>query len=178
MNKKTNNKRVNAIIIVLSIVVAALVSVLAKVSLGGAEQLPWDVHLQPRLHAILNSITAVLLILGFWFIRNKMITAHRFSMMSAFVVSGLFLVSYVIYHALTESTSFGGTGFIKIVYYFILVSHIVLAALIFPLILMTMHRAITNQIEKHKKLARITFPLWLYVAVTGVVVYLMIAPYY
>lgn len=178
MSKAINNKKVNTIIIIVSIVVAALVSVLAKISLAGAEHLPWDVYQQPKLHAILNSITAVLLLLGFWFIRKKMIKAHRFSMFSAFVVSGLFLVSYVIYHALTESTSFGGEGIIKPIYYFILISHIILAALIFPLILMTIHRAITNQIEKHKKLARFTFPLWLYVAITGVIVYLLIAPYY
>lgn len=175
---KTSNRKANIIIIILSVVVAGLVSVLANITLQGADQLPWDVHFQPKLHAILNSITAFLLIVGFYFIKKKQITAHRYSMGAAFLVSGIFLLSYVVYHGLTESTSYGGEGVLKILYYFILISHIVLAAIIFPLILMTIHRALTNQIERHKKLAKWTFPLWLYVAVTGVIVYLMIAPYY
>lgn len=175
---KQSNRTVNVVIIILSVVVAGLVSVLARVTLSGAEHLPWDVHLQPKLHATLNSITTVLLLTGYFFIKRKNILAHRFSMVAAFFVSGLFLISYVIYHALTESTSFGGEGMLKWVYYIILISHIILAAVIFPLILMTIHRAWTNQIEAHKKLARWTFPIWLYVAITGVVVYLLIAPYY
>lgn len=176
--KSVSNKKVNLIIIILSVVVAGLVSVLANVTLKGAEHLPWDVHFQPKLHAILNSATALFLIAGFTFIKRKKVKAHRVSMLSAFFISGLFLVSYVIYHALTDSTSYGGEGFLKYFYYFILITHIILAAIIFPLILMTIHRAWTNQIEKHKKLAKITFPIWLYVAITGVVVYLIIAPYY
>lgn len=178
MNVERKNTKVNWIIIGLSVAIAALVSVLSRVTLGGAEHLPWDVHIQPKLHAIFNSITAGFLLLGYYFVRKKMIKAHRFFMISAFLVSGLFFISYIIYHGITESTSFGGDGAIKTLYYFILISHIVLAAIIFPLILMTIHRAITNQIEKHRKLARITLPIWLYVAISGVLVYLLIAPYY
>jgi len=99
-------------------------------------------------------------------------------MLSAFFLSALFLISYVIYHSATESTSFGGAGLIRTVYFFILITHIVLAAAILPLILITMSRALSSRFDRHRKIARITFPLWLYVSVTGVVVYLMIAPYY
>ena len=175
---QTSNKKANIIIFIVSIVIALAVSVLARISLSGAEHLPWNVKAQPGFHAILNSINSVLLIAGFFFIKNKNIKAHRLSMISAFIVSSIFLVSYVVYHALSESTSFGGTGLVKTIYYIILVSHIVLAAVIMPLILMTIHRAITNQIDKHKALAKYTFPLWLYVSITGVVVYLLISPYY
>ncbi len=175
---KGKNKWANFIIIVLSIMVAGLVSYLTRYSFGSAESVPWDVTQQPMLHAILNSITALLLIIGYVAVRNGEVKLHRFAMFMALMCSGLFLLSYVSYHALTESTAFGGVGGVKYLYYFILVSHILLAALIFPLVLITVHRALTGQIEAHKRLARITFPLWLYVAISGVVVYLMIAPYY
>lgn len=173
-----NNKKANAIIIVLSVVVALLVSVLTRVTLKGADVLPWNVKMQPALHASLNSLTAIFLVAGFISIRLQKIRLHRVFMFLAFSVSGLFLLSYVTYHGLTDPTRFGGEGIIKIVYNFILITHIVLAAIIFPLILMTIHRAITNQIQLHKKLATITFPIWLYVAITGVLVYLLLSPYY
>lgn len=173
-----NNKKVNIIIIVLSVIVASLVSVLTRVTLKGAEQLPWDVKLQPALHAILNSITAVSLMIGYIAVRMKNVKLHRIAMFTAFGVSGLFLLSYVTYHGLTDPTRFGGEGAIKIIYSFVLITHIILAAIIFPLILMTIHRAITNQIVLHKKLAAITFPIWLYVAITGVLVYILLSPYY
>lgn len=173
-----NNRKANAIIILVSIVVALLVSVLTRVTLKGAENLPWDVMMQPALHAILNSLTALFLIIGYIAVRLNKVNLHRISMFSAFGVSGLFLLSYVTYHGLTDPTKFGGEGIIKIVYNFILITHIILAAIIFPLILMTIHRAVTNQIELHRKLASITFPIWLYVAVTGVLVYILLSPYY
>lgn len=172
------NRTVDIIIIFLSIVVAALVSYLTRASFQGADTVPWDVHNQPKLHAILNSITAICITLGFIAIKRKKIKVHRFFMFTALVASAIFLVSYVLYHGLTDSTPFGGEGAIKIIYYIILISHILLATLIFPFVLITVHRALTNQIEAHKRLAKITFPLWLYVAITGVVVYLMISPYY
>ncbi len=172
------NRQVDFVIIILSIVVALLVSFLAQYTFGGAENLPWDVHQQPKLHAILNSITAVFLLIGYSAIKKGNISLHRLSMFGALVASALFLVSYVGYHALTDSVSFGNKSAIKYLYYFILVTHIILAALIFPLILITVQRALTNQIDAHKRLARFTFPLWLYVAISGVVVYLMLSPYY
>lgn len=173
-----NNRTANIIIIGLAVVVAALVSVLTRVTLKGADNLPWDVYQQPKLHATLNSITAICLVIGLFLVKQGKVKAHRFAMMTAFFASGLFILSYVTYHGLTDPTPYGGTGVMKTIYSIILVTHIILAAIIFPLILMTIHRAYTNQIEAHRKLAKITFPIWLYVAITGVVVYLMLAPYY
>lgn len=141
-------------------------------------ELGFNLNILPAFHASLNFATAVLLIAGRYFIFNKNMMAHKYSMIAAFVFSAIFLLSYVTYHTLTEPTRYGGTGVIKMIYLFILISHIVLAALILPLILLTMIRAIQERFDKHKVLARFTWPLWLYVAVTGVLVYLMLSPYY
>jgi putative membrane protein len=103
---------------------------------------------------------------------------HRYLMMSAMVMSVIFLLGYVAYHAQVESTSFGGEGAIRTIYFVILISHIVLAAIIAPLVLVTVYRAIKGDLEKHKKIARITYPIWLYVSITGIIVYVMISPYY
>ena len=111
-------------------------------------------------------------------IKNKKIVLHENLMTTAIWCSALFLVMYVAYHMTSDSTKFGGEGPIKYVYYFILLTHILLSIIIIPFVLITYVRAITNNIEKHKKIAKITFPLWLYVAVTGVIVYVMISPYY
>lgn len=138
----------------------------------------FDLRILPALNASLNFSTALLLITGFYFIRNKNIRSHRLCMITAFCFSALFLIFYVIYHALTEPTSYGGQGMIRNVYFFILISHIVLAAAILPLILITLTRGLQEKFDRHRKIARLTFPLWLYVAVTGVVVYLMLSPYY
>jgi len=132
----------------------------------------------PLFHATLNGMTAILLLCGFYFIKNMKIIQHRFCMFSAFVLSSIFLVSYVIYHFNTGHISYGGEGFIKVIYFFILITHITLATTIVPLALFAIYRAITMQIEKHKKIVKWTFPLWLYVSVTGVLVYLMMKPYY
>ncbi|MGB3074355.1 MAG: DUF420 domain-containing protein [Chitinophagales bacterium] len=138
----------------------------------------FDLRILPALNASLNFCTAVLLLTGYYFIRNKKIRSHRLCMITAFCFSALFLVFYVIYHALTEPTSYGGQGMIRNIYFFILISHIVLAAAILPLILITLTRGLQERFDRHRKIARWTFPLWLYVAVTGVVVYLMLSPYY
>lgn len=132
----------------------------------------------PKLNAGFNSLVAICLMAGFYFIKQKNIIKHRFFMLSAFSLSALFLISYVLYHLSTESTSFGGEGLIKGIYLFILLTHILLAIAIVPLVLITIYRSTSGQIEKHKKIARYTFPIWLYVAITGVIVYFMIAPYY
>jgi len=132
----------------------------------------------PLFHATLNGMTAILLLFGLYFIRNMKIVQHRFCMLSAFVLSSTFLVSYIIYHFNTGHISYGGEGIIKFIYFFILITHIGLATTIVPLALLAIYRALTDQIEKHKKIVRWTFPLWLYVAVTGVLVYLMMRPYY
>ncbi|MBL7775445.1 MAG: DUF420 domain-containing protein, partial [Saprospiraceae bacterium] len=109
---------------------------------------------------------------------KKNVVAHRRSIYAAMVCSGLFLVSYVLYHFTTPETRFGGTGFIRTLYFFILITHVVLAAVILPFILLTFNRAYTAQYERHRKMARWVFPLWLYVAITGPICYLMLRPYY
>ena len=166
---------INAIVWVLSLVVVAAVALLyitPRIELG------MDVSFLPLVHACINGTVALLLLLGRWWIRQGKRNAHRWSMVSAFALSGLFLVSYVTYHSASDPTTFGGEGVMRWVYYLVLVSHIILAALILPLILFTMARALNGSFARHRKLARITWPLWLYVSVTGVLVYLMISPYY
>lgn len=137
-----------------------------------------NVYFLPHLNAVLNSGTAICLMIGFLFIKQKKENTHRTFMMSAFVLSSIFLVSYVIYHNNAESTHFGGEGTIRIIYFFLLITHIILAAAVVPLVLLAIYFAFTKQIKRHKKMVKWTFPVWLYVAITGVVVYLMISPYY
>lgn len=137
-----------------------------------------EVKALPKLNAWLNSLTAVLLLLGYYFIRRKDVAKHRLMMSLAFLLGSLFLVSYVVYHSQAPTTHFGGVGVIKTVYYIILASHILLAAVTVGLVLFTLYFALTEQFARHRRIARWTFPIWLYVSVTGVIVYLMIAPYY
>jgi len=128
----------------------------------------------PALNASLNGVAALFLIAGYTFIRRRQIPAHRASMLAAVAASALFLVSYVIYHANAGSKPFTGTGPVRAVYFFILVTHIVLAAAIVPMVLMTLTRALRERFDRHVAIARRTLPLWLYVSVTGVVIYLML----
>lgn len=128
----------------------------------------------PTLNAVLNSISAILLVLGYSFIRNGRRDAHRACMISAFVTSTLFLISYLFYHYHHGSTPFQGRGAVRYVYFTILLTHTVLAAAIVPLIFMTFIRAFKEKFDKHRRIARWTLPMWLYVSVTGVVVYLML----
>jgi putative membrane protein len=134
----------------------------------------------PALNAILNSVSAILLVTGYLFIRQKNIKAHKVSMISAFVTSTLFLTSYLIYHFSKElgPTRFQGEGIIRPIYFFILITHTVLAVTIVPMIFMTFSRALKKKFALHRKIARWTLPLWLYVSVTGVVVYLMLYQLY
>ena len=132
----------------------------------------------PAVNAVLNSLTAVALLVGFYFIRQKNVLAHRASMGTAFALGGLFLLSYVAYHSQVESTHFGGVGTVRTVYFLLLLSHIGLAVVTVGLVLFTLYFALTGQYTKHKAIARWTFPVWLYVSVTGVIVYFMISPYY
>ena len=128
----------------------------------------------PALNASLNSLSAVLLTTGYVFIRRRQIGAHRTCMLAAFATSALFLVSYLVYHANVGSIPFTGRGPIRVVYFAILISHIVLAAAILPLALVTLVHALRERFDRHARLARWTLPIWLYVSVTGVVVYLML----
>ncbi len=137
-----------------------------------------DIHDLPAVNATLNSLSAVLLAAGFFFIRRKNVAAHKACMLGAFSVSALFLVSYVVYHAHAGSTSFPGRGLIRPVYFAILVSHVVLAGAILPMALVTISRALRGRIESHRAIARRTLPLWLYVSVTGVVIYWLLYQVY
>lgn len=172
-----NEGKVKNWIIVISVVIPIVVAILifmpAKINLGTDL-----VYFLPHLNAAINSAATVALLMGLVFIKNKNISYHRAAMTSAFVLGAIFLVSYVIYHGAAESTSFEGEGFIKIVYYFLLITHIILAAVaLFP-ILFAYYYGITDQRAKHLKTVRFAYPIWLYVTVTGVIVYFMISPYY
>lgn len=133
-----------------------------------------DFTILPTVNAILNSIAAVLLVRGWVLIRRRDFEAHKKTMLAAFATSTLFLISYLIYHAQVGSVKFTGTGPVRVVYFTILISHVILAAAITPMALITLYRAWKNQLERHRRLAKITLPLWLYVSVTGVVVYAML----
>lgn len=138
----------------------------------------YDCSFLPPIYATINGITAVLLVVAFIAIRGGNQVLHRRVMKTCICLSALFLVLYLIYHITTESTSFGGEGAIRYVYFFILITHILLSIGVIPFVLFTFARALSGNFKSHKKLARYTFPLWLYVSVTGVLVYLMISPYY
>ena len=159
---------------VLSIIIPIVVASLFSVRIPGVERIAF----LPPLYASINAITAVVLILAVFQIKKGNRKTHERMMKTAVALSALFLVLYVIYHMTSDSTKFGGEGMIKSVYYFILISHILLSIIIIPFVLVTFVSGITSDFEKHKKIAKFTFPLWLYVAVSGVIVYLMISPYY
>jgi putative membrane protein len=161
------------LIITLSIAIPLVVAILFRVKLDG-----YDFTFLPPIYASINGLTAVLLIVAFWAIKNKRRPLHEAIMKVCIGLSASFLVMYVLYHMTSESTPFGGTGPIRYVYYFILISHILLSVIITPLVLFTFSRALGGRFERHRALAKFTFPIWLYVAVTGVVVYWMISPYY
>lgn len=173
-NEILDDKKYNKLIVILSVVIPVAVAILFGVRIPNVEPLSF----LPPIYATINGLTAIILILAVIAIKNKNIVLHENLMTTAILCSVVFLVMYVAYHMTSDSTKFGGEGFIKYVYYFILLTHILLSIIIIPFVLITYVRAITNNIEKHKKIAKITFPLWLYVAVTGVVVYIMISPYY
>jgi putative membrane protein len=137
-----------------------------------------DVSALPRFHAVLNGTTAVLLLAGYLAIRARRIPWHRAAMVSAFTLSCVFLISYVLYHSQAPESSFGGQGWVRPAYFTILVSHIALAPVVLPLALYSVIRALRGEITRHRRVARWTFPLWFYVAVTGVVVFLLMSPYY
>jgi putative membrane protein len=159
--------------VVIPVVVAMLFYIPQAGSLGNI-----DVSFLPHLNAALNSGTAICLIAGYLFIKNKKQRYHITAMITAFALSSIFLISYVIYHYQGTHTTFPGTGLIKAIYFFILITHIILAAIVVPFVLLAIYFGISKQNERHKRVVKYTFPIWLYVAITGVLVYLMISPYY
>jgi len=175
---KTNSseieKKYNKWIILLSVVIPVAVALLFVVKIPNATPLSF----LPPIYATINGITAIVLVVAVVAVKNGNRKLHELLMKCAIGCSLLFLVMYIAYHMTSESTVFGGAGNIRYVYYFILLTHILLSIAIIPLVLITYVRALAERFDKHRKIAKITFPLWLYVAVTGVVVYLMISPYY
>jgi putative membrane protein len=167
-------KKFNRLITGVSIVIPLVVAILFGVRLPNVEPLSF----LPPIYATINGLTALLLIVAVLAIKNGKRKLHQNIMTTCILLSCLFLIMYVAYHMTSESTAFGGEGMIRYVYFFILISHIVLSIVIIPLVLKTYARAYLEKFESHRKIARITFPIWLYVAVTGVIVYVMISPYY
>lgn len=176
-----NDKLASRIITIVSVVVLIVVVVLQSKMLNifpdkGA--IPAWVFSLPRLNAFINGTCSLLLLLSLYFIKKKDIQTHKKINILTFILSSLFLVSYIIFHATGIKTTYGGEGSIRIVYYFILITHIVLAAIVLPLVLFSFQKGLQMQVESHKKLVRWTYPIWLYVTISGVIVYVMIAPYY
>lgn len=171
-----NDKKAAWLIGIFSVVVFVAVVVLSRVTLQ--VDLGFDVHLFASINAVINSLVAVLLLAALFAVKSGKYQLHKNLMMTAMVLSILFLVSYICHHLFAGDTKFGGEGTIRYVYFFILITHIFLAAIILPFILYTAYRAMIAEYPAHKKLAKITWPIWFYVAVTGVVVYFMISPYY
>lgn len=171
-----NDRKAKFLILLASVIVFGVIVILGRVQVPMV--FDFDVHLFARFNAIINSTVALLLVSGLVAVKRKNFIAHKRIMLTAMVLSILFLVSYICHHLFAGDTSFGGEGPIRYVYYTILITHILLAAIILPFILFTTYRAMIAEWPQHKKLARITWPIWLYVSITGVVVYLMISPYY
>jgi putative membrane protein len=176
ISEKKNNLYL-IIIGVLSVAIPVLVAILLFIPQTGKLG-DMDVSFLPHLNAVLNSATALSLIIGYIFIKQGNRRYHTTAMIAAFALSTIFLISYVTYHYQAPPTKFGGEGLIRGIYFFILLTHIVLAAVVVPFVLLSIYFAASRQLIKHKKIVKWTFPIWLYVAITGVVVYLMISPYY
>lgn len=174
MNNQLREKRYKRVIILLSIAIPLVVAALFGIKIPNVEPLSF----LPPIYATINGITAILLIATVVAIKKGNRSLHERLNTLAIVCSVLFLGMYVAYHMTSDSTEFGGEGAIKYVYFFILITHIILSIIVIPFVLITYMRAKLGQFPQHKKIAKITFPLWLYVAVTGVIVYLMISPYY
>ncbi|MGB3342943.1 MAG: DUF420 domain-containing protein [Aequorivita sp.] len=159
---------------ILSIAIPVAVAVLFTIRIPGVERLGF----LPPIYATINGLTAVILVTAVIQIRKGNRKTHERLMKTAIGLSVTFLIMYMAYHMTSDSISYGGEGWLKYLYFFILITHILLSIIVIPFVLITYVRAISGQFYKHRKIARITFPLWLYVAVSGVIVYLMISPYY
>lgn len=161
------------LIVTLSILLPLAVAILFRVKIPG-----YDFSYLPPIYATINGVTALLLIVAVVAIKRRNRKLHEVLMKTCIALSGAFLVMYVLYHMTSDSTPFGGEGLIRVVYFSILISHIILSIAVVPMVLFTFSRALSGNFERHRALAKFTFPIWLYVAVTGVIVYIMISPYY
>jgi putative membrane protein len=185
-----NDKKAHILIWIFSAIVFAAVTILDQITVS--VNLGFDPHVFAMLSALTNSIVAVLLVAGLYLIKQKKYLAHKNTMMFTMVLSILFLVFYIAHHLFTGETKYGDlnhdsllsdeekslAGMARYIYYFIISTHVLLAGIVMPFVLYSAYRALTSEFEKHKKLVRYTFPIWLYVAITGVIVYLMISPFY
>lgn len=175
---ENSSKIFKKVFVIISILIPMIVALLIFLPKGDVSEVqPWIFSL-PFYNAIINTLTATLLIAGYYFVKNGKVKLHTWCMISAFVLGSLFLIGYVIYHSNAPSTKFGGEGMIRYVYFSLLISHILLSFLVVPMVLSAMYFAIYGKIEKHKRIVKYTFPIWLYVSISGVLVYLMISPYY
>lgn len=172
------DKLVFRLVTAISAVVLVAVIILNKKILPVPEVIPGFVYQLPKLNAVINGTCSVLLLISLFAIKQKKVDLHKRINLFTFCLSALFLVSYITYHWMAQETKFPADNSLRPLYLFILISHIVLAAAVLPLILLSFHRGLQLQVEKHRKLVRFAFPIWLYVTVTGVIVYLMISPYY
>lgn len=191
-NTDTQDKLIFKVIIGVSIFVFAVVVILIMKVLPVPSALPSFTYKLPLINAYLNGTCSILLLLSLYFIKRKNIVMHKRINITAFILSSLFLVFYIVFHYLAPETKYGdldgnhilstteklATGNLRYIYYAILISHIILAAIVLPLILFSFSFALQNQIAKHRKIVRWTWPIWFYVTVTGVIVYIMISPYY
>ncbi|MGB2341502.1 MAG: DUF420 domain-containing protein [Flavobacteriaceae bacterium] len=174
MSAKKSSLKYKNWIIIISVAIPVVVAILFRIRLENVKPLSF----LPPIYAAVNGYTAIILLCALWAIKNRKINLHEQLMKTAIGLSLVFLIMYVAYHLTSDPTPFGGEGWVKIFYYFILISHILLSITIIPLVLISYVRAISQQFTDHRKIARITFPIWLYVTITGVIVYLMISPYY
>ena len=173
LEKKPKYERIiNILAIAIPVAVAALLGIRQKIDLG-----TWTKVL-PHVIGVINTLTAVMLILGYYFVKKNNLSAHRQAMTAAFLLGAVFLVCYILYHISNESTPFGGQGVIRPVYYFLLISHITLSIVVVWFVLRAVYFGYTNQLPAHRKAVKWALPIWLYVSISGVVVYLMISPYY
>ena len=171
-----NDKSARWLILTSSFVVFAAVVLLSRIKLD--VDLGFDKHLFAKINAVINSIVTILLILGLMAVRGKNYLLHKRIMISAIILSCLFLISYICHHLFAGETKYGGSGTMRYVYFFVLGTHIILAAVILPFVLFSAYRGLTGEYARHRKLSKITWPIWLYVSITGVLVYLFISPYY
>lgn len=177
MNDKAIFRLVGAVSIIVLLVVILLQANIVNL-FPNHDVLPQWVQFLPTLNALINATCTVLLLISYYFIRRKNIKMHKTLNITTFILSCVFMTSYLIFHSAGMETKFGGQGAIRYVYFFILITHIILAAIVLPLVLLSFYRGMMMQVEKHKKLVRWSFPIWLYVTISGVLVYLMISPYY
>jgi putative membrane protein len=176
--ENTIEKKFSSLIIILSIAIPLAVVALFSIRLKDFGIRTEPLTFLPPIYATINGVTALVLISAVLAIKNGNRKLHENLMTLAIGLSVVFLIMYIAYHMTTEATKFGGEGIVKYVYFFILITHIVLSVVTIPLVLVSYVRALAEKFDKHKQITKYTFPIWLYVAVTGVIVYLMIAPYY